>query len=194
MADLARFHDPWDRVRAGDAQAAADLVRRFEPLIRHEVRLRMTDSWLARAFDSADICQSVLASLFARAACRQFDLTGPDDLVCLLLTMARSKVASKARRQRARPADDRVDEGVDVQGLVSASASEDPGRIALGRDLVEQILGRLSPEERRIAELRGEGATWEEGTAAVGGTAEGWHKQLAPGTRALGLDQEELDA
>src|SRR5262249_29472991 len=155
--------------------------------------IRMTDPRLARAYDASDICQSVLASFFARAACGQYDLTGPDDLVCLLLTMARNKVISKARRLRARPADGRVDEGVDVQALASAAAGDDPGRVALGRDLVEQVRRRLGAEERRIAELRGDGATWEEVAAAVGGTAEGRRKQLARAlgraTRALGLDE-----
>jgi RNA polymerase sigma-70 factor (ECF subfamily) len=198
MADMTRFRDLWDRVRAGDAQAAADLVRQFEPLIRHEVRLRMTDPRLTRADDSADICQSVRASFFARAACGQFDLAGPDDLICLLLTMARNKVASKARRLRARPADHHVDEGVDVQDLVSVSAGDDPGWIALGRDLVEQVRRRLGAEQRRIVDLRGEGSTWEEVAGAVGGTAEGRRKQLTRAlgraTRALGLDNEDLDA
>jgi RNA polymerase sigma factor (sigma-70 family) len=197
MAETAEFRELWDRVRAGEAEAAAALVRRFEPLVRHEIRLRMTDPRLARTCDSADICQSVLASFFARAACGQFDLGGPDDLVCLLLTMARNKVASKARRLRARPADDRVDEGVDVRELVSASGRDDPGRIALGRDLLEQVRRRLGTEERRIVELRGGGATWEEVAAALGGTPESRRKQLARAlgraTRALGLDNEDLD-
>jgi RNA polymerase sigma-70 factor (ECF subfamily) len=197
MADMTRFVDLWERVRVGDAQAAADLVRQFEPLIRHEVRLRMTDPRLTRAFDSADICQSVLASFFARAACGQFDLDGPDNLVCLLLTMARNEVASQARRRRARPAEDRVDEGVDVQALASADDGDDPGRIAPGRDLVKQARRRLGPEERRIVELRGAGAAWAEVAAAPGGTAEGRRKQLARAldraARALGLDEEGLD-
>src|SRR5262245_8018452 len=64
MADLVRFHDLWNRVRADDAQAATDLVRQFEPLVRHDVRPRMTDPRLVRAFDSADVCQSALASFW----------------------------------------------------------------------------------------------------------------------------------
>jgi RNA polymerase sigma factor (sigma-70 family) len=197
MADMAGFRELWDRVRAGDAQAAADLVRQYEPLIRHEVRIRMTDPRLTRAFDSADVCQSVLADFFARAACGQFDLNSPDDLVCLLLTMARNKVATKTRRLRARPADNRVDEGVDIRDLVSASDGDDPGRIALGRDLLEQVCRRLGPEERRIVELRGEAATWDEVAPALGGTAGGRRKQLARAldraTCALRLDREDLD-
>jgi RNA polymerase sigma-70 factor (ECF subfamily) len=197
MADMGKFRDLWDRVRAGDAQAAAELVQQFEPMIRHEVRLRMTDPRLARQYDSADICQSVLASLFARAACGQFDLTGPDDLACLLLTMARNKLASKARRLRARPADGHMDEDVDIDELAWATEREDPGQIVLGRDLVEQLRSHLGLEERRIVELRGDGATWDDVAASLGGTADGRRKQLARAlgraTRALGLDDEDVD-
>src|SRR5262249_3877344 len=123
---------------------------------------------------------------------------GRADLVGLLLPVARNRLISKARRLRARPADDRVDEGVDVQALASAAAGDDPCRVALGRDLVEQVRRRLGAEERRIAELRGDGATWEGGAAAAGGTADGRGKQLARAlgraTRALGLENEDLDA
>jgi hypothetical protein len=35
------FADFMRHVRAGDAQAAAELVRRYKPLIRREIRLEM---------------------------------------------------------------------------------------------------------------------------------------------------------
>jgi hypothetical protein len=55
------------RVRGGDERAAEELVRRYEPEIRLEVRtwLRMRDARLRRVFDSMDICQS-------RPTCRRF--------------------------------------------------------------------------------------------------------------------------
>jgi hypothetical protein len=40
MADNPDFADFLRRIRAGDDLAAIKLVRRFEPLIRREVRLR----------------------------------------------------------------------------------------------------------------------------------------------------------
>jgi hypothetical protein len=68
------------RLRAGDEQAA-DLVRRYEGVIRREARLQMTDPRLCRLLDSIDISQSVLASFFARAAAGQFDLDRPENLL-----------------------------------------------------------------------------------------------------------------
>ena len=81
------------RIRAGDATAAAELVRRYEPVVRLEVRVRLGDPRLRRAFDSMDVCQSVLASFFVRAAAGQYELGGPGDLVRLLVAMARRKLA-----------------------------------------------------------------------------------------------------
>jgi hypothetical protein len=40
MADEAPFLDLMERVRGGDGDAAAELVRRYEPAIRRVVRLR----------------------------------------------------------------------------------------------------------------------------------------------------------
>ena len=54
MSDADDFADLIRRVRSGDAEAAADLVRRFEPLIRREARLRLGDRRLQRAFDDSD--------------------------------------------------------------------------------------------------------------------------------------------
>src|SRR4029077_8096842 len=85
------------RIRAGDEQAASDLVKRFEPVIRMEVRMGMRDPSLNRLFDSMNICQSVLGSFFVRAASGQYDLDKPEHLVQLLVQMARNKLASQAR-------------------------------------------------------------------------------------------------
>src|SRR5215510_13664761 len=83
------------RVRAGDANAAAELVRQYEPAIRRRVRvwLRLQDPRLQRVFDSMDVCQSVLASFFVRAAAGQYDLQEPGQLIALLFRMARHKLA-----------------------------------------------------------------------------------------------------
>src|SRR5579862_9016800 len=87
------------RVRSGDDQAAADLVRQYEAVIRREVRLRLTNPSVYRLLDDEDVCQSVLASFFVRASLGQYDLHDPAQLRQLLLSMARNKLAHAARRQ-----------------------------------------------------------------------------------------------
>src|SRR6476619_7176990 len=101
MADDSTFGEFLLRIRAGDEQAAAELVRRYESAVRVEVRMRLADSRLRRVFDTMDLCQSVLASFFVRAAAGQYDLERPEQLVRLLVAIARNKVAYQARRQQA---------------------------------------------------------------------------------------------
>jgi RNA polymerase sigma-70 factor (ECF subfamily) len=43
MSERETFADFMRRIRAGDEQAAAEMVRRYEPLIRREVRLSLED-------------------------------------------------------------------------------------------------------------------------------------------------------
>ena len=85
------------RVRAGDEQAAAELVRHYEPAIRRAARVRLVDSRLNRLLDSMDICQSVMASFFVRAALGQYELDTPDQLLKLLATMTRNKLAGQVK-------------------------------------------------------------------------------------------------
>ena len=76
------------RVRAGDADAAAALVKEYESAVRIAVRIRLSDPALRRQLDSVDICQSVLASFFFSAAAGKYDLHDPAQLVALLTRMA----------------------------------------------------------------------------------------------------------
>src|SRR5437764_1190854 len=79
------------RVRAGDGEAAAELVHRFEPNVRRVTRLRLTDPRLRRLLDSVDVCQSVLANFFVGVATGQFDLQSPEERTEARATMARNK-------------------------------------------------------------------------------------------------------
>ena len=84
MADDDTFHALIRRVRAGDEDAAAQVVRRYEPAIRRLVRMKLTDPRLTRYLDSVDVCQSVMANFFVRMAAGQFELNTPDQLLKLL--------------------------------------------------------------------------------------------------------------
>jgi DNA-directed RNA polymerase specialized sigma24 family protein len=93
MSDDTVFAGFMRRVRAGDEQAARELVARYEPVIRREVKMRLRDPRLYRRLDGADICQSVLASFFLRAASGQYELDQPDQLLRLLVVMTRHKLS-----------------------------------------------------------------------------------------------------
>jgi RNA polymerase sigma-70 factor (ECF subfamily) len=196
MYDQADFPDFIRRIRAGDERAAEELVRKYEPLIRREVRLHLEDRRLYRLFDSMDICQSVLASFFVRTAAGQYDLERPEQLLKLLVTMARNKLASAARRQHCQRRDNRraeEDKPAALQAVAAASPS--PSEELAGKELLERVRRALSAEEKQLVELRGQDLTWDDIAAKVGGTAQARRMQL---TRALervaqqiGLDEPD---
>jgi RNA polymerase sigma-70 factor (ECF subfamily) len=91
------FEELIRRVRAGDEDAATELVRTYESAIRRAVRFRLGLGGLGGVVDSMDICQSVMASFFVRAAAGQYELRQPEHLLKLLVTMARNKLAFQTR-------------------------------------------------------------------------------------------------
>jgi RNA polymerase sigma-70 factor (ECF subfamily) len=196
MSDDVDFAEFIRRIRAGDAEAAVELVRRYEPVVRLEVRVRLADPRLRRAFDSVDVCQSVLANFFVRAAAGDYELEKPHDLVRLLVGMARRKLAFQVRRERAQCRDHRrVTAAVDAVAALDAGPS--PSQEVAARELLAAFCQRLSEEERELARRRSEGQGWSEIATALGGTAQARRKQLERAvervSRQLGL-QGETDA
>ena len=166
------------RVRAGDEQAAAELVRRYEPAIRRAARVRLLDTRLNRLLDSMDICQSVMASFFVRTALGQFELETPDQLLKLLATMTRNKLAEPGQGPWQQPgatfAGFRLSRVIATMRRLSAAperiAGHDPtpSRDLAARELLEEALRRLSPEEKRILDCREQGGQWTEIAAGAG--------------------------
>ena len=194
MPEDATFDELIRRVRAGDQDAATALVRSYEPEIRRVVRFRLTDARLGNLLDSMDICQSVMKSFFARAASGQYELETPAQLLALLATMARNKLASQARKQLAGRRDRRrvTSGGRDEGELVDPGAG--PSTEVDARDLLQEIRNRLSPDERRIMELRDGDHDWETIAARLGGSADSARMKLRRAldrvAEQLGLDDE----
>jgi RNA polymerase sigma-70 factor (ECF subfamily) len=191
MTECTTFTEFIRRIRAGDDRAARDLVERYEPVIRREVRMRLKDPRLNSRFDWTDVCQSVLASFFVRAASGQYHLEVPGQLLRLLVVMTRRKVANQARRHGAGRRDYRRLEPCDQADLEGQPVSQpSPSRIAAGRELLEGFRRRLSEEERALVDLRAQGCDWPEIAAKLGGTAQARRKQFA---RAVNRVEQQLE-
>lgn len=164
------FQDLIRRVQAGDEQAAEDLVRHYEPTIRLVVRRRLTDPRLRRLLDSMDICQSVLGTFFAGATAGRFTLQTPDQVLKLLVTMARNKLISCTRQHKAAR---RRPQGQEVFGgehLESVDPYPTPKQLVADQEILQELRKRLSPKELRIAELFAAGRSWREVAAEAGGS------------------------
>jgi RNA polymerase sigma-70 factor (ECF subfamily) len=189
MPDNDLFADLIRRVRAGEEDAAAELVRRYEPAIRRVVRVHMRDPRLRRVLDSMDVCQSVLASFFVRANLGQFELDTPEHLLRLLATIARNKVTNEANKHQADRRDYRRQQAMGVREALIVAPCSDPGQQAAARDLLDRVRERLSGDELVLADQRGRGESWAEIAAVHGGSAEALRKKL---TRALDRVLQEL--
>jgi RNA polymerase sigma-70 factor (ECF subfamily) len=188
------FADLMKRVRAGDADAATDLVKQYEPAIRRSLRLRL-DPRLRRTCDSLDICQAVLGSFFVRAAAGQYDLDTPEQLLKLLVTMTRHKLTKTRRDQYRARRDIRRIEISTHEHPVEGRATT-PSVQAAARELLAELRSRLTDDERRIVELRNHGHDWAHIATEVGGTAEGVRKKFSRAVSRvaddLGLDEADL--
>jgi RNA polymerase sigma-70 factor (ECF subfamily) len=192
------FTELLSRVQAGDADAAAELIRQCEPDIRLEVRirLRLQDRRVRRLLDSMDITQSVLASFFAGVAAGRFAPENPQQLLGLLIAMTRNKLLKQVEYQRRQRRDVRRTHSLDPAAHDVRAAGETPSEVVALKELLGEFRKRLTGEELQLAERRGQGQPWTDIAAELGGTADGRRKQLerafARVARDLGLEDELL--
>jgi RNA polymerase sigma-70 factor (ECF subfamily) len=194
MPDNSEFHELIHRVRRGDSEAARVLVEQYASVVRRVVRFGLTDARLRAVFDSMDVCQSVLGSFFVRAAHGEYELNEPEQLTRLLVGIARNKLATRVRRQGADKRDyRRVDGAGSPDALVGNEPS--PSRCVEAKELLAAVRARLTPEERRLADLRQQGLEWAEIAEQLGDNAAAVRKRFSRAlvrvTRELGLEDPE---
>jgi RNA polymerase sigma-70 factor (ECF subfamily) len=174
----ADFQELIRRVRGRDEQAATDLVKRYERAIRVAVRVRLRGADLRGLLESTDICQSVLASFFVRAALGQYELDTPQQLLRLLTAMARHKLLNQARKQRTARRDvGREERDPDAVHAV-VDPAPDPGEIVADRELVDRLYARLPEDARWLADQRAQGRGWDDLAAEAGASPDALRMRL----------------
>jgi RNA polymerase sigma-70 factor (ECF subfamily) len=194
VPEESEFRQLIRRVRERDQEAAQELVRCYESAILRVVRIHMRDARLRRVLDSADICQSVLASFFVRTALGQYEIESPAQLLNLLTTITRNKLTNQANRLRAQRRDIRRECTIGDQAASLLHPASDPSQQVSAREILENVIDGLDGEERYLAEQRSLGRSWPDLSAELGGTDVSLRKKL---TRALhrvmvklGLDED----
>lgn len=195
MSQGLSFAELVQGVRGGDDEAAAEILRRYEPAVRRAVRYRLTDTRLRTTLDSADICQSVMASFFLRAAAGQYEMDSPQGIMQLLIGMAKKKLAMQVRKQRAQRRDNRRLAAGPIEELPLADRAHSPSQQVAAKELLGEVRRRLSAEERQLVEWRQENVEWVEIAARLGSTPEAVRKKftLALDRVAVQLGLEEDD-
>jgi RNA polymerase sigma factor (sigma-70 family) len=166
------------RLRVGDEKAALELHGLYAEQLQRIVRVRLTQPALRRQMDSIDICQSVFADFFVRAAMGQYDPRSPAELLRLLAAMARHRLIYHAKKQKAARRDMRRVEGGAIEDFSLAGAGETPSQIISARELLQQCQQRLNAEERSLLDMRRAGRGWDEIGLAVGKSGEAVRKQF----------------
>ena len=192
MSSSGNFDELLTRLRAGDEAAARELLNSYEGEIRLVVRHRLTSAAMRRQLDTMDVCQSVFGEFFVRMALGQFDLNESKDIVKLLATMARNRVLHHARRQHAARRDVRKQADHDFQEFDVAGRDSTPSQMVAGRELLDAVRGRLTPDELALAEQRAQNIPWNEIAVARGEKPDALRVRLARAiervTQELGLE------
>jgi RNA polymerase sigma factor (sigma-70 family) len=121
--------------------------------------------------DSVDLVQSVHRSLMAGLRGDKFDISSPEKLLALALTMVRRKVARKwrhARRQQRQGG--RAGDGSDLSNLLLSlqSTEANPASTAQLNDTVRHLCANLDATEQRMMQLHVEGHSTAEIAAELG--------------------------
>lgn len=158
------FADLLRRAREHDLEAAQELCRQYQPRLQVVARVLLGPA-LRPTLDSMDLVQSVHRSLLVGIRAEKFDISTPENLVALALTLLRRKVARHWRRaqrqQRLRTGASSIDLLPTLLAELTTRES-DPAETAEYRDQVAHLCQRLTDTERQILSLRLDGYTTAE--------------------------------
>jgi RNA polymerase sigma factor (sigma-70 family) len=187
MSPQEPFTDLLRRVRSGDEEAAAVLVRLYEPGLHRLVEFRLRGRGLCRTLDPTDVCQLIFAALFTRLRRGHYELPTAEDLRRLLMVMARNRLVSELRRWRARVRHlpEEVNGGA-LERLVCPYPT--PSQQTEARELAEILRRRLSREERWLAEQRFLDRPWIEIAGECGASPEALRKRLRRACARLAVE------
>jgi RNA polymerase sigma-70 factor (ECF subfamily) len=162
------------RARQGDPGAVAELARQYEPEVRLIAHVRLGRA-LRPYLDTVDLVQSVHRTLALGLREKKFDISSPDKLVALALTLVRRKIARHWRRlQRQQRLSKGPTEPGNLPQLLTALSSPqaDPAHEAQFQEAVGRLCSSLDGVERRLMELRLQGYSTAEVARELGEDAD----------------------
>jgi RNA polymerase sigma-70 factor (ECF subfamily) len=152
------------RIRAGDEEAARELLGRHEAEVRLVVR-RQLPKLLRSRFDSLDFLQSVWASFFQRVREGPAEFDDSRHLVAFLARAAKNKVIDEYRRAASQKQDMHREEPLYLEGhrpRELTAGDETPSQVVEASETLH-MLRELVPEARReILDLKAEGLSSRE--------------------------------
>jgi RNA polymerase sigma-70 factor (ECF subfamily) len=165
---LANFPALLQAARAGDQNSLAELTRLYEPQLRVLARSRLGPA-LRPYLDSVDLVQSVHRSLMVGLKDNKFDISTPNNLVALAMTLVQRKIARQWRHlQRQRRLESGSSDDLLPNLSLLCAASDDPARAAEFNDQLRRVYNAFDANERRVLQLRLDGYTIAEVARLIG--------------------------
>ena len=150
-------------VQNGDPDATRRLYDDYGPYILRAVRRRL-HARMRTKFDSVDFAQDVWASFFADGI-DKYELNSPEDLVRLLMKMARNKVLGTLRsRTQGQKHNIRTEKSLDAQldgGAQVAAHQQTPSQIVMDKEAWNELLASQPPVYRCILLMLRDGKSHE---------------------------------
>jgi RNA polymerase sigma-70 factor (ECF subfamily) len=155
-----------DRLCTGDADAAAQVFRTYEPFLRLVVRRHLPERLRAK-LDSADVVQSVWADVVHgfRTAGWRFD--SPAQLRAFLIKAARNRLSDHLRHNHAALERERH-LGETGLGPSLPARQPRPSEIAQAGDVWDKLLALCPPDHHDVLRLRRQGLRLGEIAARTG--------------------------
>ena len=145
--------------RSGDETAMQRLIQQYEPELRIVARHRLGPA-LRPHLDTIDLVQSVHRSLLIGLRAARFDISSPENLIALAVTIVQRKAAKHwrhlKRQQRLSGHDDSQGDLLETMLSLRTDRDDETDEVAT-RELLSQWLRDVDPVERRLIELRLEG-------------------------------------
>jgi RNA polymerase sigma factor (sigma-70 family) len=151
----------FSRARQRDSEAMNELCRQYEPRLRVVARVLLGPA-LRPVLDSMDLVQSVHRSLLIGIREEKFDISTPENLIALALTLLRRKVARHWHRIQRQQRLATGGSSIDLLPTILANLTTreaDPAETAQYHDQVEQLCRQLDATERHVLALRLDGFT-----------------------------------
>ncbi len=156
MSEVSDFDLLLTAARSGDEAAMQRLIEQYEPELRIVARNRLGPA-LRPHLDTIDLMQSVHRSLLIGLRGDRFDISSPQKLIALAVTIVQRKAAKHWRHLKRQQRMSGHEESMEnlVDSLLSLQVNRHPVSDEVAtRELLSQWLAKVDSVEKSLIELR----------------------------------------
>lgn len=152
-----------NKIREGDDLASADLIHRYEPMLRRVLRVTGVIRWLQSEEDSQDLVQSVFMQVVSNLRQGKGEFSNESKFEAYLRALGRNWLRDRlrrvqaAKRNRFRTIDG---EAANLRSLPAAGLS--PSRAVELQDQVARVEACVPREDFVLLQEREDGVGWDE--------------------------------